>query len=344
MQAVCPWCESLNPVGNEFCGNCGGPLQYAKVVDGEEPRVLEKKATPRKEPRPKARRTSVAGKCLLVVLTLFLISCTVIISVSLFIQSTPSYKATSTARAAATGTRQAIAEVTREAEAALAATQTAIAARKATATAIVAATTTGLANATATAQAAPTETASAATASAATAIVAPTQTAGAVTATAATAIAQVTVVARKTATAQAHANATATIEAYKKVPPKGVWSAHRTGIYVTVGNFEYESAGGQYRYVGFGVRVDNDTDGSIHVNPFNCTLVDLNGATYEHDEETYSHYSNPLPGVDVSPGNYAYGGIVFRIPNNTGPGKFVYRDPLGPTIEINLTRPPDRTE
>jgi hypothetical protein len=178
----------------------------------------------------------------------------------------------------------------------------------------------------------------------ATFIAAPTVTARAATAAVGTAAAQATAAVRRTATAQARANATATIKAYKKVPPKGTWSKSQGGISVVVYDFEYRSASGKFRYVALGVRVDNDTNDSIHVNPFNCTLVDLGGATYDHDDETYGYFSNPLPGVDVSPGNHAYGGIVFKIPTGTGPGQFIYRDPFGPTIEIDLTRPPNRKD
>ena len=32
MQAVCPSCNTLNPIGNEFCGSCGASLETAKVV------------------------------------------------------------------------------------------------------------------------------------------------------------------------------------------------------------------------------------------------------------------------------------------------------------------------
>ncbi len=159
----------------------------------------------------------------------------------------------------------------------------------------------------------------------------------------ATATVQVAIARQATATAQAIAKATAAIEAYKSIPPKGTWGESVRGITVSIGDFRYQSAGGGMRYVAFGVRVDNETISTIHVNPFNCTLVDLDGATYTHDAETYSFWSNPLPAVDVSPGSHTYGGIVFQIPSNTGPAKFIYRDPslFGPTIEIDLRRPPD---
>jgi hypothetical protein len=32
MQAVCPECNTLNPISNQFCGSCGASLETAKVV------------------------------------------------------------------------------------------------------------------------------------------------------------------------------------------------------------------------------------------------------------------------------------------------------------------------
>jgi hypothetical protein len=32
MKAVCPECNALNPIGNDFCGICGASLESAKVV------------------------------------------------------------------------------------------------------------------------------------------------------------------------------------------------------------------------------------------------------------------------------------------------------------------------
>lgn len=154
---------------------------------------------------------------------------------------------------------------------------------------------------------------------------------------------------RATATAAVYATATAVIESYRQYPPKGYWGAHNNGVIVVVGDFRYErtaayqSAGPQSRFVAFTMRVDNKTDSTIHVNPHNVTLVDLDGATYTHHIATYGYWRQPLQAVNVAPGNHTQGGLVFLIPRNTGPAKILY-DAGGlifrNVIEVDLTLPP----
>lgn len=149
--------------------------------------------------------------------------------------------------------------------------------------------------------------------------------------------------AAKTTTAVARANATAAIEAYRDSPPRGVWARTVQGISVGIGYIRYRSSGYGHRFVTFSVRVTNQTKSTIHVNPWNCTLVDLDGGSHSHDAETYgSDYA--LQGVDVPPGSYAEGSIVFRIRSDTGPARFIYSDSFGPTIDIDLRQPPDSLE
>jgi hypothetical protein len=141
----------------------------------------------------------------------------------------------------------------------------------------------------------------------------------------------------------ARANATAAIEAYRDSPPRGLWARTVQGIGVGIGYFDYRGAGYGYRFVTFSIRVTNQTKSTIHVNPWNCTLVDLDRASHSHDAETYgSNFA--LQGVDVPPGSYAEGTIVFRIRSDTGPARFIYSDSFGPTIEIDLRQPPDSLE
>jgi hypothetical protein len=147
-------------------------------------------------------------------------------------------------------------------------------------------------------------------------------------------------VANSTTTPVARANATAAIEAYRDSPPRGFWARTVQGIGVGIGYFDYRGAGYGYRFVTFRIRVTNQTKSTIHVNPWNCTLVDLDRQSHSHDAETYgSDYA--LQGVDVPPGSYAEGSIVFRIRSDTGPARFIYSDSFGPTIEIDLRQPPD---
>ena len=41
MQTVCPKCNTLNPISNQFCGNCGASLESANVVQEAQPAKVE---------------------------------------------------------------------------------------------------------------------------------------------------------------------------------------------------------------------------------------------------------------------------------------------------------------
>lgn len=86
----------------------------------------------------------------------------------------------------------------------------------------------------------------------------------------------------------------------------------------------------------------NRSDATIHVNPLNVTVVDLDGSTYGHDTATYS-FVKPMQAVNVLPGNSAGGMIAFLINDKTGPAKVVYEiGLLEPTVIVDLTQPPDK--
>lgn len=236
--------------------------------------------------------------------------------------------ATSVARDAATATRvAAIQQVTATAEAA----------PTATAQAYLDATSTVIAGVTATAQAEAD--------AAATAVAVATREA----AESATSIARAE---QATATAQAVAQATATIEDYRRAMPKGYWFNVDSRIRVAVGDFRYENTAGyensgpRAEFVAFYVGVYNETGDTIHVNPHNVTLVDLDGRTYAHDSSTYSYWQEPLQAVNVPSGSRAEGGIVFLIDQDSAPAQIIYDTGgfFGGTIVVDLRRPPDETQ
>lgn len=247
--------------------------------------------------------------------------------------------ATSIAQQASTATRvaaieqftaTAIAAPTVTAQAYLDATATSIAAVTATAQAEVAATEAAIAQATE--QAAATSTAIAR-------------------AEQATATAQAQA-AELAATEQAAAQATATIEDYRRAMPKGYWIEMDGGIGVAVGDFHYansagyENSGPSAEFVAFYVGVYNESGSTIHVNPHNVTLIDLDGRVYAHDSATYGYWSEPMDAVDVPSGSRAEGGIVFLIDQESAPAQIIYETGrfFGGTIVVDLRRPPDNVE
>lgn len=227
-------------------------------------------------------------------------------------------------------------------------TATAVAAPTATAQAYLDATATSIAGATATAQADIDATT--------TAIAVATEQASATAealaqAEQATAIAQAQA-AERAATEQANAQATATIEDYRRAMPKGYWVEMGGQIGLAVGDFRYEntaryeSSGPNAEFVAFYIGVYNESGGTIHVNPHNVTLVDLDGRTYSHHTATYSYWQEPLQAVNVPSGSRAEGGIVFLIDQDSAPAQIIYDTGgfFGGSIVVDLRRPPDKVE
>ena len=291
----------------------------------------------------------------------------------LFLASIPG----ASARAATFATQTAVAHQVEITQRALASTATSIAHTTATAQTGLNATATGVAHvqqATQTAEAAPAVTAQAALDATNAAYAASTATSQAVAAATGTSIAQATVLAgqtaeaiaaeqaaaataqaaaqESTATAQAAAEAAATLDAYRKKMPKGFWYGKGGGVGVSIGDFRYEketplyAAGKGKKFVAFGIGVFNESGATIHVNPLNVTLVDLEGNTYAFSTATFDYWSEPLQAVNVLSGNQAQGGVVFLIPAETAPAKIVYETNtlFGDKIIVDLQRPPDEKQ
>jgi hypothetical protein len=293
LSVKCPKCSGLNPLTHEFCSECGTSLQAASVMRGrtDSGETAQRKKSGLRVP------LILAGLIAFAVMILFV--CVIVA------QSTPSYKATSTARtvgevteSAATATRQAIADATSETEAAANATQAAMAAQTAT---IVAA---------------------------------PTATAEAEAAGAATATAEAVAAANETATAQAAANATAIVEGYRTKAPKGIWFDSSGRVGVAVADFRYTGqtslfkAGEGRKFVAFVIGIFNESGTEILVSPYDVTLVDIDGYTYSHDAATYDYWDVPLDMVDVQPGNKAQGGLVFKIRKDSGSAQIIFETGL----------------
>lgn len=148
--------------------------------------------------------------------------------------------------------------------------------------------------------------------------------------------------------ARDRANATATIRAYASSPPIGTWCDVGTAKGVCVGDFRYVNcisytcAPSNGRFIAFVVYVKNLDSSTIHVNPFDVTLVMENGLTYAHASQTYSYWAVPMQGVDIAPNNSAQGGIVFLVPNDVGPREIIYSGGwFEPDIVIDLKAPPE---
>lgn len=151
------------------------------------------------------------------------------------------------------------------------------------------------------------------------------------------------------ARAQANAQATAAVEAYRKKPPKGTWWDQNGGIGVAVADFRYfqqtslYKAGTGAKFVALGIAVINESGDTIHVNPNNVTLVDLDGYTYSYDVATYDYWSSPLDAVDVRDGNQVLGGLVFKIRKGSGPAQVIFESGLffATEVIVDLRRSPD---
>lgn len=162
----------------------------------------------------------------------------------------------------------------------------------------------------------------------------------------------VTLSAEVTQTAEAKvasANATATQKAYEKlasVPPKGEFTASGDRVIIACSIDSYRnsisfwSAGRGNKYIVFLVGVRNTALDSVHVNPYNFTLVSTTGATVPHDSATYS-FDNSLQAVDIRPDAYTSGALVFKVPNDFIPGKLIWDESFGlrGTLEVTIVEP-----
>ena len=92
----------------------------------------------------------------------------------------------------------------------------------------------------------------------------------------------------------------------------------------------------------FGIGVANRSAGNIHVNPLNVTLVDRKGSTHAYHAATHSWCTTPLGPVDVRPGDYAEGRLVFLISASVHPARIIYRaSTIGADVVVNLERAPN---
>ena len=121
------------------------------------------------------------------------------------------------------------------------------------------------------------------------------------------------------------------------VAPAGTFVGEEKGVRVAVYDLQYRGMG-RDRLLLMGIRVDNLSSKEIHVNPLHCTIVALEGATFNHSWDTYSEISNHLDAVDVQPGAFAYGGIAFPMREGSGPRALVYSD-FSRTITADLQQP-----
>jgi hypothetical protein len=150
------------------------------------------------------------------------------------------------------------------------------------------------------------------------------------------------------AKATADAARAAALAAYRTRPPQGKgWCVKDASIQVCAGNFRYDTeigystAGRGQKYVSCMITVFNNSNDTVSVNPFNVTLVDLDGASHSHDSAGYG-WSPALEGVDVAPGDHAAGGIAFEVAQGTGPARIIYRSNfLADPLTIDLQREPD---
>lgn len=142
----------------------------------------------------------------------------------------------------------------------------------------------------------------------------------------------------------------ATVTAYARVAPKGTWCGRGGGVDVCANSFNYFTQPDRFsrapsgmRFVAFGVYVENKGTRSIHVSPLNVTLVDQAGETYSYESVTFSWCASPMRGVNVAPGNYATGCIVFMTDARRGPATVIYRTASlrGTNITVDLQREPD---
>jgi hypothetical protein len=98
------------------------------------------------------------------------------------------------------------------------------------------------------------------------------------------------------------------------------------------------------KFIGFAITVRNMSDSTVHVNPNNVTLVDLDGRTYSYNVVTFQ-YVDPLDAIDVPFGKYAGGMIAFHIGAESGPAQVIYEVGLfQPSVTVHLTEPPTRKE
>ena len=139
-------------------------------------------------------------------------------------------------------------------------------------------------------------------------------------------------------------SATTTAVARVTAMPNRSWAAKKDGITVAVGHFDYllhTSYNGIYapigsKFIAFSATVYNDTESPIHANPNNFSLVDSTGRTSSYHNATYAYYGRPFPAVNVQPGGYTSGGIIFLIGYYDSPRKVIYESMFRPTIIVDL--------
>lgn len=170
---------------------------------------------------------------------------------------------------------------------------------------------------------------------------------------AATATAQAQIEALRAATTTARSQAEQaykpTLATYAGTAPQGGWSAIAGGVDVAVSQFRYiegfrsDPLPPNRRYVRFAIVVVNAGTSTIHVNPFNVTVVDQRGASYPYSTASSTLCATPLQAVDVRPGNHTTGCLAFVVASTTGPAKIIYEvNPFSRTdVVVNIERPPD---
>ena len=133
--------------------------------------------------------------------------------------------------------------------------------------------------------------------------------------------------------------------------PQGYWSISFLGLQLSAGsvtyirNIRYSDAANGHKYVVLSVSLQNlreRYEDETYINPFNFTLIDLEGRSYSHVTDMYS-LDNYLSHTVIYPGYQAGGQIAFEIPANTAPAQLLYEYNLYyPPVTLELRTEPHR--
>lgn len=81
--------------------------------------------------------------------------------------------------------------------------------------------------------------------------------------------------------------------------------------------------------------VENVGTQTIHTNPFYFTIIDNRGRIYSHSSESY-RTDLGFRAIDLRPGTYSLGGLIFDLGFHVYPAHLIYDDGLTPPITLDI--------
>jgi hypothetical protein len=149
--------------------------------------------------------------------------------------------------------------------------------------------------------------------------------------------------ATSTAEAQASAAARRKYDSYKYNAPPGNFSASGANAAISC-RLQYQQcindwcANANSKFILVGVGVANIGTNALSVNPLNFTLVSTDGGSVALDNNTFA-LGNYLNAIDIQPGTHTNGWIAFLVTKDFIPGRLVWQEIFGETIEVTIVEP-----